>query len=81
MRAARDAPAEAQAFLANAAHEAFLSGLNDIFLIGGVAAFVGAALSLVLIRARDLQLDSDEESASWPEPEADAPGEQAALAA
>jgi hypothetical protein len=75
------APPEAQVFLANAAHEAFLSGLNDIFLIGGVVAFIGAALSLVLIRARDLQLDSDEESANWLEPDADAPGEQAALAA
>jgi hypothetical protein len=30
------APPEAQAFLADAAREAFLSGLNEIFVIGGV---------------------------------------------
>jgi hypothetical protein len=75
------APPEAQAFLANAAREAFLSGLNEIFLIGGVTALIGAALSLALIRARDLQVESDEESSSWTEPDADSPGEQPALAA
>jgi hypothetical protein len=64
------APPEAQAFLADAAREAFLSGLNAIFLIAGVAALIGGALSLVLIRARDLQLDSHEESAVVPEPAA-----------
>ena len=46
------APPEAQAFLADAAREAFLSGLNMIFLIAGVTALIGAALSLVLIRAQ-----------------------------
>ena len=40
------APPEAQAFLADAAREAFLSGLNAIFLIAGVTALVGGALSL-----------------------------------
>src|SRR5687768_14941217 len=58
------APPEAQAFLGDAVREAFLSGLNDIFLIGGVTALIGAALSLALIRARDLHLDSHEENAS-----------------
>src|SRR6266498_81067 len=58
------APPQAQAFLAHAAREAFLSGLNEIFLIAGVTALIGAALSLLLIRARDLQLDAHEESAS-----------------
>jgi Major Facilitator Superfamily len=62
------APPEAQAFLADAAREAFLSGLNEIFLIAGVTALIGAALSLVLIRARDLHLDAHEESAISPEP-------------
>ena len=56
------APPEAQTFLADAAREAFLSGLNGIFLIAGVTALVGGALSLVLIRARDLHLDAHEES-------------------
>jgi hypothetical protein len=75
------APPEAQAFLADAAREACLSGLNEIFLFGGVTALVGAALALLLIRARDLHLDSHEEGTSWPEPDAGDPGEQPALAA
>ncbi len=73
------APPQAQAFLADAAREAFLSGLNGIFLIAGVTALVGGALSLVLIRARDLHLDAHEESAISPEPAAG--DEQPALAA
>ena len=73
------APPEAQAFLADAAREAFLSGLNEIFLIAGVTALIGAALSLLLIRARDLHLDAHEESAISPEPAAG--DEQPALAA
>ncbi len=73
------APPRAQAFLADAAREAFLSGLNEIFLIAGVTALIGAALALALIRARDLHLDAHEESAISPEP---ATGdEQPALAA
>ena len=73
------APPEAQTFLADAAREAFLSGLNGIFLIAGVTALVGGALSLVLIRARDLHLDAHEESTISPEPAAGE--EQPALAA
>jgi len=74
------APPQAQAFLAHAAREAFLSGLNEIFLIAGVTALIGAALSLLLIRARDLQLDAHEESASRLE-DTDESAEQPALAA
>jgi hypothetical protein len=48
--------------------------------IGGVAAFI-AALSLILIRGRDLQLESDEESASGRRPDEDAPIAQPVLAA
>jgi EmrB/QacA subfamily drug resistance transporter len=70
------APPEAQAFLAHAARDAFVSGLNEIFLIAGVTALVGAALSLLLIRARDLQLDAHEE-----EPRADDSSSEQALAA
>ncbi len=72
-------PPDAQAFLADAAREAFLSGLNEIFLIAGITALIGAALSLALIRARDLHLDAHEESAISPEPAAG--DEQPALAA
>jgi EmrB/QacA subfamily drug resistance transporter len=73
------APPEAQAFLAEAAREAFLSGLNLIFVIAAVAALIGAALSLALIRSRDLH--PDEESALTPEPGTEEAGEQPALAA
>jgi EmrB/QacA subfamily drug resistance transporter len=62
------APPPAQAFLADAARQAFLSGLNEIFLIAGVTALIGAALSLALIRARDLHVDAHDESAIVPEP-------------
>jgi EmrB/QacA subfamily drug resistance transporter len=75
------APPEAQAFLAHAAREAFLSGLNEIFLIAGVTALIGAALSLLLVRARDLQLDAHDESASSTETDAGDPAEGSALAA
>jgi EmrB/QacA subfamily drug resistance transporter len=73
------APPEARAFLAEAARQAFVSGLNEILLIGGVMALIGAALSVVLIRSRDLHLDAEEadEGASRPE----SVEEQPALAA
>jgi EmrB/QacA subfamily drug resistance transporter len=55
------APPEAQAFLGHAATEAFLSGLNLIFVIAGVTAIVGAVFSVALIRARDLNVEVREE--------------------
>ena len=77
--AVASAPPQAQAFLMGAAHEAFLSGLNELFLIAGITALAGAVLSLVLIRARDLQPGMVEDAASRAEPDA---GEtQPALAA
>jgi hypothetical protein len=36
------------------ARAAFVSGLNEILLVGAILAFVGAALAFVLIRSRDL---------------------------
>jgi EmrB/QacA subfamily drug resistance transporter len=75
------APQEAQAFLAEAAREAFVSGLNLIFVIAGVAALIGAAFSLALIRARDLHPDAYEENAPSPQPGTDETDEQPALAA
>ena len=72
------APPEARAFLAEAGREAFLSGLNLIFVIAGVVALIGAGLSVALIRARDLHPETHEESASAPESGAE---EQPALAA
>ena len=67
------------AFLADAAREAFLSGLNAILVIAATAAFIGAALSLALNGSQDLHLDLHEEKAVAQEP--DAGEEQPALAA
>jgi EmrB/QacA subfamily drug resistance transporter len=40
-----------------AARAAFVGGLNDIFVIGAVVAFLGALSALVLVRRRDFQRD------------------------
>jgi EmrB/QacA subfamily drug resistance transporter len=39
--------------VAAAARQAFISGLNEILVIGAILAFVGAGLSFVLVRRRD----------------------------
>jgi hypothetical protein len=33
----------------------FVAGLNDVFLVGALIAFVSAALTFVLIRTRDFE--------------------------
>jgi len=43
-------PASARASLADAARDGFLSGMNELFVLGGLVAFVGAVLALVLVR-------------------------------
>jgi hypothetical protein len=72
------APPEAQAFLAHATREAFLSGINLIFVIAGITAIVGAVSSLALIRARDLNVEAVGETESA---HVEEPAEEAALAA
>jgi EmrB/QacA subfamily drug resistance transporter len=49
------APEGTEGFLANAAREAFISGLNEILLVAAVIAFAGAVLSFVLVRSRDFR--------------------------
>ncbi|HEY1273746.1 MAG TPA: MFS transporter [Thermoleophilaceae bacterium] len=51
--AARFAPPQARETVANVAREAFVSGMNDIFVVAAIGAFVGAALGLLLVRRRD----------------------------
>ncbi len=46
-------PLGQRAQAAAAIHSAFTSAMNDILLIGGIVALVGAGLALVLIRRRD----------------------------
>jgi predicted MFS family arabinose efflux permease len=52
-KAAAAAPAPQREAVSAAARSAFVGGLNDILLIATVIAFVGAVLSLVLVRQRD----------------------------
>lgn len=47
------APPQAREALAAAAREGFISGLNDIFLVGALIALVGGLLALLLVRGRD----------------------------
>jgi EmrB/QacA subfamily drug resistance transporter len=47
------APPQARGLVARVAKESFISGLNELFVIAGIVAFVGAALALVLVRASD----------------------------
>ena len=65
------APPGARGFVAHAGRQAFVSGLNEILLIAGVTALIGAVLSLVLVRARDLRLVAQADSADRPDSERD----------
>ncbi|MDX6672773.1 MAG: hypothetical protein QOH11_191 [Solirubrobacteraceae bacterium] len=47
------APPQARGLVARVAKESFISGLNELFVIAGIVALVGAACALVLVRARD----------------------------
>jgi predicted MFS family arabinose efflux permease len=46
-------PAQARSLVEGAAHHAFISGLNELFVVGAVIAFSGALLSAILVRQRD----------------------------
>jgi EmrB/QacA subfamily drug resistance transporter len=54
------APEGTEGFLASAARESFVSGLNDILLVAAVVALAGAVLSFVLVRSRDFRRELDE---------------------
>ena len=47
-------PPDAREGVATAAREGFLSGMNEILMLGGILAFAGALLSLWLVRERDI---------------------------
>jgi EmrB/QacA subfamily drug resistance transporter len=44
---------QAHGLLKQIANDAFISGLNELFLIGAIVAFAGALLALVLVRQKD----------------------------
>jgi MFS family permease len=51
--AIRSSPPSARGAVADAARQAFISGLNEILVVGAVLAFVGAGLGFLLVRGRD----------------------------
>jgi EmrB/QacA subfamily drug resistance transporter len=48
-------PAGAGRIVAHAARAGFLSGLNEVLLLGGVLALLGAVLAAVLVREREIE--------------------------
>jgi predicted MFS family arabinose efflux permease len=59
-------PAQAQPAVSSAVGEGFITGLNDILLLGALLSFAGAALALVLVREHEI--DREPQRAD-PEPE------------
>jgi hypothetical protein len=53
--ALHNVPAGSRASVANAAHEGFLAGMNEILMLGGIFAFAGAVAALWLVRERDIE--------------------------
>jgi predicted MFS family arabinose efflux permease len=54
----------AQVKVAQAAHIAFISALNDILLVATIVAFVGAALGLLLVRGEDIAHGTEPQAAA-----------------
>jgi hypothetical protein len=51
-------PPGARSGAANAARDGFLSGINEIFMLGGILSIAGALLALWLIRERDIEREA-----------------------
>lgn len=64
--AAAAAPAGQRPEIVHAAKVAFVSGLNEILLIGAIVAFLGAALGFALVRTSDFVQASPEAEATEP---------------
>ena len=60
--AVQGAPAGQQAPLTTAANQAFISGFNEILLIGTIVALVGAVAGFALVRSRDFVVAPDGEA-------------------
>jgi EmrB/QacA subfamily drug resistance transporter len=61
-------PAASRGQVSGAAGEGFLTGLNDILLYGGLIAFAGAALALLLVREREIEREPMEVLDAVPQP-------------
>jgi EmrB/QacA subfamily drug resistance transporter len=57
-QALRAVPPQARETVANAAHQGFLAGLNDVLTLGALLSFAGAALALWLVRERDIEREA-----------------------
>lgn len=64
--AVQAAPPEAHAQLTTAANQAFISGFNEILLVGGILALVGAVAGFALVRSRDFVTHPAAETAAEP---------------
>jgi EmrB/QacA subfamily drug resistance transporter len=64
-------PPPARQAVAHAAREGFLSGLNDVLMLGGFVALVGAVLALVLVREEEIEREAIE-TQDAPEPQVEA---------
>jgi hypothetical protein len=54
----------------NAAREGFLSGFNEIMVLGGIIAFAGAIVAVWLVREHEIERDQPEAEIVSIEPEA-----------
>jgi EmrB/QacA subfamily drug resistance transporter len=63
-------PPGARQAASNAAREGFLTGLNDVLMLGALVSLAGAALALWLVRERDIEREPEEalEAQALPEP-------------
>jgi hypothetical protein len=60
------APAENRPELATAANQAFISGLNEILIVGAAVAIAGAVLGFGLVRSRDFVAEHNGQSGAEP---------------
>ena len=64
--AVQAAPPGARDQLTRAADQAFISGLNEILLVGAIVVLVGAVAGFVLVRSRDFVGHTEDEPAAEP---------------
>ena len=61
-RAVAGLPPHTHDVVVNAAREGFLSGFNEVLMLGGVVCFVGAGLALWLVREDEIEREPVESS-------------------
>ncbi|HEX3691043.1 MAG TPA: MFS transporter [Solirubrobacteraceae bacterium] len=63
-------PPQARPAAIHAVHTAFVTGLNEIFLVGAILSLVAAVLTLVLIRSRDFEVSAARSGPAPQQPQA-----------